>query len=266
MSRTTATAPKQISKTISEHPFWLEVLLSAAGHVLVVAIIFLRILLVPQSDDLNLESAMRVDIVGLPEKPRPNAPVVETPAAKPPPEVKTPEKPATPPKTLESAKDTPVVIPDAKADAKKLKKDQAEALRRLEALGKIDQDLKAEEAKKRKAENEARVKGNRLSPGDSLSGVDRLQMDSYIRQIDSHVKSHWYLTPILAQMKLRARALVLIDENGNILARKITHTSNNSEFDDKVLEAIDKSAPFPPPPDRYTNLMRIKGVEFAFPE
>jgi len=51
-----------------------------------------------------------------------------------------------------------------------------------------------------------------------------------------------------------------------VLSRKITMSSKNVEFDNKVLEAIDKASPFPKPPNRFVKIFEVKGVEFAFPE
>lgn len=246
----------------SEVPFWIEVLLSVAAHVLLIALIFLRVLLLPPMDDLDVQNAIRVDLVGLPDKVKlqPATPLV--------PQEPEPKPNVAPPPENTTTKIQPEIVLEhpAKVDAKKLKQSQAEALRRLEALTKIDKDLKTEAAKKQRELEKATFKGNQLRPGDSLTGADKLQKDEYFKKLDTHLKNHWFLTPLLAQLNLRARAIVFLDNSGNVISRRIKVSSNNPEFDSRVLDAIDQASPFPAPPERFVQLFELKGVEFAFPD
>ena len=232
--------------TAAEKSIWKEIGFSIAAHVGVVAIFIVKLAIFGPSEDLIVEQTLRVDLVGLPDKPHSKPePVAPEPAPVPKPEKVSLEKPKTP-------------------DTKALKKAQDEALKRLEALAKIEQDLKNEQAKK--AKEKQTFKGNQLSPGDSITGVSKLQHDEYVTSLDRHVKQHWVLPQWLENAKLRARALVLIDEKGKVIKRVITVSSNNQVYDQKVLEAIDNASPFPEPPEKFVRILSNKGVEFGFPD
>lgn len=229
--------------------------LTALGlHVLVAVVLIFRVYLAPPDEALRLESAIRVDIVGLPDK----APPAMEPAP----------SPVTPQVTKVKDPPAPAPVPEVikKADIKDIQKAQQDAIRRLEALKKIEAQLQAEKAERQRAEQAKLIKGNAVSDGDAPRGVWRLQADAYISDLDKHIKQHWVLPQWLSQLQLKARAIVKLDADGTVLERKISISSGNDAFDAKVLEAIDSAVPFPAPPERFVGLMKHKGVEFAFPE
>jgi colicin import membrane protein len=59
---------------------------------------------------------------------------------------------------------------------------------------------------------------------------------------------------------------VFIDSRGNILGRKIVKSSGNPSYDDEVLATIDRSAPFPAPPEKFVAIVSVEGILIGFPE
>jgi colicin import membrane protein len=229
-----------------------------------VAASFLLNALVFPADPIDIRSAIRVDVVGMPDK-------VEAP---------TPSKVANAPKVKlpEPAKPQPTpakVMPPPKAEPKvnlnKAKSQQEQALERLkamEAIERLKSEAAAEENEKKKAYTAAarQIKGNAVSAGNSLSGLDRIAFEQYFDDLQTHVKQHWNLPTWLASANLKGVVVVKIDARGFVLNRAISVSSNNQVFDNLVLETVDRASPFPPPPDRLKNVLQYNGFQLGFPE
>lgn len=233
-------------------------------------------------ESIDFTQAVRVDIVGLPDKLDPNS-------LPPKPEAKENPKPAKPePSPVEKAaekKPEPKVEPkpEVKLPTKTAKKDdgvnlekvkskQNDAMEKLKAMAAIEK-LK-EEAKKpapvsgsgKTDAPAAPIKGNQLSPGTALTGLSKLQHDTYGADLDRHIKQHWTLPDWLAKRDYKAQARVYIDSRGNIVDRKIVKSSGNPDYDAEVLSALDKSSPLPAPPEKFVSLVSVDGILIGFPE
>jgi len=231
---------------------------------------------------IDYSAAIRVDMVGLPDKldSLPEAPakaeakptLPEKPAEKTPPPPKPVEKPVEKP-AEKAVKMPPKKDPDA-INLEKTKNDQKQAMEKLKAMAALDKikDEVAEDKKKKDVgagkdtQGGAKVKGNVLSAGSALSGLSKLQHDSYVVDLDRHIKGNWALPEWLAKRDLKAQARVFIDSNGNILSRKIVKSSGNPNYDDEVLATIDRSAPYPKPPEKFTAILAADGILIGFPE
>jgi outer membrane biosynthesis protein TonB len=241
--------------------------LSIAVHIAVVAGFIVHMVIYP-SEPLRLDDAIRVDIVALPDKgPKlpTSVPVVETkipPPSPPPPEpaplpeVKPPE-PAPAPAPIVKVAPKPE---SPKINLKKNKKAQDDALKRLEALEKIEHMTKSQS----RPAPPPPLKGNQVSHGGSLSGVIRLEQQGYLQTIDGSVKAHWNLPGFLSNANLVARARLFIDAKGNVIKRTITQSSHNDIYDQRVLTAIDSATPLPAPPSSLVNILEVDGIELEF--
>jgi colicin import membrane protein len=228
-------------------------------------------------EQIDFSQAVRVDIVGLPDKepPKLDPPKAEAKPALPEKPVEKPaekaaEKPAPPPPKPEPVKAPPK---DEGVNLEKNKAKQQSAIEKLKAMAaleKIKEDVDAEKKKevaKGKADDGAtKVKGNVLSPGTALTGLAKLQHDNYAADLDAHIKQHWALPEWLAKRDLKAQARVQIDSRGNILGRKIVKSSGNPSYDEEVLATIDRSAPFPAPPEKFLAIVSVDGILIGFPE
>ena len=232
---------------------------SAVLHGVLFVFLAVRAVFYP-NEPLETERAIRVDIVDLPRKAAP-API-EAPAA-PSPAAPTPAAPATPAPEPAKAEIPPKSPEPNKLNLSKTKKSQADALKRLEALNRIEAAAKTPAAP---AATTAPVRGSQLSAGQSLTGVAKMEFDGYLEGLDAHVKRHWSLPEWLAEAKLKAQAVVWLDARGNVTKKKLVKSSGNPGFDQRVMDAIEKSSPFPPPPDRLATIFAVDGVRLGFPE
>ncbi len=279
---------KQDSKYISkdkistnENGIWY----SLAFHFFVFSIFILQNVFF-EGEKIDYESAIRVDIVGLPDKliPTPQETSNKLPDNLP---EKTPDKiPENhPEKQMEKiAEKLPEKkpVPDLEAirltkekqalDAKANQKKQVEAIdkiKKISAIDKIKSELESEQTKKiasNQTQNKFQYKGSVLNPGTELTGLNKLQHENYVALLDKKIKENWTLPQWLSNKDLTAQALIKIDENGVVIYNQIFKTSGNTTYDDFVLETIHKSSPFPKPPEKFLALVGVKGILIGFPE
>lgn len=236
---------------------------SLGFHATLVIFFVIKNLVMPASID-DLPPAVRVDLVGLPDKIQTLAP----PAAKPAESAPSPvaQKP-TPTKPLPQKKDDAIKLSASKDKAKA-------ALDKIKSMSALDR-LKAEErAEAEKARLDAlaaqaraaKIKGNIISPGTSLTGVDRLEHEQYTAAIDQHIKPHWQLPEWLARKGYKAVVQVRIDGRGQLISRALVRSSGNPDFDQSVLGTVDRSAPLPPPPGKFVAIAAVQGIFVEFGE
>lgn len=231
---------------------------SLGCHVAVV--VFLSVKGILAADEpLMLDQAIRVDMVALPDKVR------EAPKAIAAPEIKKPpvqEKP----QTAAQQKEKPSLTKTGKSAPSVDEK--SEALNRIKALQKIEEQVQSDKEKER-AENLAKqktLKGNVLSAGSNLRGLNKIDYEAYLTDLDRHVKGHWSLPEWMADGKFKARVFVTIDEKGYVTNRRILNSSGDSSFDELAIKAIDEASPFPAPPEKFVEIVGVRGIVFGFPE
>lgn len=258
---------KKITSFTENLTFDRALALSVAGHLALFIVVAVRAVFYP-STPVELERAIRVDMVALPTK-QAELPPLE-PAASPKPEVKTLDTPPPPASPVSVDKKLVPKTDPTKVNLQKVKNDQNAALKRLEAMSKIEKMLqqKSQKSSAEKADGKptAPVKGNEISKGSSLTGIAKLDHDDYLGVFENQVRKHWSLPSWLSNMKLNAKVAVYVNEQGVVIKREITKSSGNSVFDERVLRAVDDAAPFPPPPSRLASIFMIDGVVLGFPE
>ena len=240
------------------------VLYSSIAHGALVLAMLIQVVFYP-SDALDLSRAIRVDMIDLPDKitsqalPEDTRKLPEKKTAEPAsePEVKKPE-PTPEPKAPQKKVDDAVNI-------NKVKNKQKEALNKLKAAAAIEK-LKDESKKEEAAKPKPVFKGRVLSAGTSLTGLDKLQSDSYLSQLDVKIKSHWALPQWLIGKLFRARVHIKMNESGTIIYKKVTQASGNQTYDEYCLLAIDKAVPLPPVPEKFVNVYKVDGVVIGFPD
>ncbi len=83
----------------------------------------------------------------------------------------------------------------------------------------------------------------------SMGKLEDLQYLLYFRTVQQRVKDAWTFPG--GSNDLSADVEFSIGADGTLNGVKIAKSSGDSAFDDSVLRAIRRAAPFPPPPDRY---------------
>ncbi|HMN67459.1 MAG TPA: TonB family protein [Bdellovibrionales bacterium] len=232
--------------------FSRNIAISGALHAAVLLAVFFKAVLIP-NEPIEIRRAIRVDIVGLPQKQIEPVTLAPPPA----PETSLPKKvePAPAPK----AATKPAAKPTANA--------QREALNRLKtmsALEKIQADVK-ESAEKKPAKT-AVIAGNQVNAGNSLTGLNKIEYDRYFDELETKIRAQWNLPQWLADAPLKAQVQILIDGRGMISRKTMVRSSGNEVFDAKVMEALEGASPLPVPPQRLQGLLATSGIIMNFPE
>ena len=236
---------------------------SFIAHVAVILFMIVKVTLFP-TQEINFAEAIRVDMVGLPEKYDTNTlpEKIDDPAKLE--EKKLPEK-VTEKTKAEDKKAKEKVSDTIKIDkAKNKQKEALDKLKKMSAIEKIKQDVQNEE--KRKQENEKLIKGQVISKGTALTGLAKIQSNEYLSRLDQRIKTNWQLPQWLIGKPLKTKILLKIKPNGEIADRQIYQSSGNPTYDEYSLLAVDKSAPFPPVPEKFTEVFKEDGVIIGFPE
>lgn len=248
----------------NESDFSRALTISLGVHFCILSFFLLKTVFFPV-DMEDFDAAVRVDIVDMPDKITNQVPTVETPKEEKK-EEPIPEKKVEPVALPKPEVQLPKEPPKPQAiDLNKTKSQQKEALNKLKsmsAIEKIQQDLKKNKGKEEKAV--AQFKGNVLSPGTELTGVNKLQHESYRGDVYRHAKKNWALPEWLARSQLQALILIKLDERGYVVYKRITKSSGNPSYDDAVLGAIDSASPFPPPPSKFRDVVSTDGITIEF--
>lgn len=176
--------------------------------------------------------------------------IVEKPIAKP------IEKPV--PKTAQKTKDL-------------LKKNQS-ALARIKSLAKIGALETPTHSAKPKLSAQASldihmpIYGNKVSAGSSLaSDAKESDEENYLDVLRDRLQENWALPIWIARQKLSAQVQVFLDSRGRLQNFRMVRPSGNPQFDDAVRRSIQKSQPFPPPPQSIATSISGVGVLIGFP-
>lgn len=103
-------------------------------------------------------------------------------------------------------------------------------------------------AAERKALRDLVLAGNKLSKGSSTVGSGAgavTAFQGYVQQLTEQVKQNWKLPSYLLNKELRCRIRVYLGGSGNLLRTEVYESSGDLEYDNKAIEAIVNSAPFP---------------------
>lgn len=240
-----------------------NIAISVGGHIAAALVIFFQAVLMP-GEPLDLRNAIRVDVVGLPEKMKPEDKILHPP----PKEEAKPEPKKLPPK--EAAPEPKMKAPEMPSTTKAKKVDtakaQKEALNKLKAQSALDDIKKALAQDKEKQEKTTLVKGNKPIEGTDLEGLPQIEFNRYLKDIEGIIRGRWSIPEWMADAKLRAAVLVMIDERGFVVKKVFRRSSGNVVFDNSVIAAIEASSPLPPPPKRLQGLLGSNGIIFNFPE
>lgn len=92
------------------------------------------------------------------------------------------------------------------------------------------------------------------------NSINKVDFNPYMKKVQMDIKNNW--KPPHSSDSLRAVAFFSIDKQGNMLDERIKQSSGNTEYDNVVLKAIRKTAPFAALPDEYKG--EKIDIEFTF--
>jgi protein TonB len=84
---------------------------------------------------------------------------------------------------------------------------------------------------------------------------------SYYQTVQDRIKKAWSFAA--GNNDLTTQALFAINADGQLTGVKITESSHDSAYDDSVMRAIRRAAPFPPPPEKYRSQF-AQGIQATF--
>jgi colicin import membrane protein len=163
---------------------------------------------------------------------------------------------------------------DQSIDLKKKKTSSIEKIKQFEkeerkrkALESIRDEVRKQDLQEKSEKvKKLLAKGNVISAGTALTGTAKTEFNEYIGVLHSTVQEHWNLPEWLSNANLKATVVVYLDSQGNIKKRAIEKSSGDSRFDQYSLKAVDDSAPFPPPPEKFRDIVSADGIRFRFPQ
>lgn len=93
------------------------------------------------------------------------------------------------------------------------------------------------------------LSGNKLSRGTQIygdgGGAEMTAFQAYASRLPDLIRQKWVLPSFLMNKKLQCRIRVWINSNGELTRAEVYKSSGDSEYDQKAIEAIRASAPFP---------------------
>jgi TonB family protein len=112
------------------------------------------------------------------------------------------------------------------------------------------------------ASNATEGKGYGVGPGEGSAGILKdPEFLLYYKTVQDQIKKAWTFTG--GSNDLTATVNFAIGPDGTLTGLKIGTSSNDSAFDDSVIRAIRRAAPFPAPPEKFRDLFS-SGVEAQF--
>ena len=232
-------------------PFSKYITWSLLAHVGLVLLFSIKHFYFP-SDIKSYAPSIKVDLVALPDK---KIKEIKKITAK---KIKEPVQKVKPRPKPKAKSKAPKVNLNKKRNLQKKALEKLRAQRAIEALRK--------ETKPTQSVAKQEFKGNVLSAGIQLSGLNKLEHGDYQGDIDTHVKQYWELPEWLAQANLTAVILIKINSQGYVIEKKILKSSGNPEYDEIVLNTVQKASPFPKPSKKFINIVKIDGITLGFPE
>ncbi|MGH8011087.1 MAG: TonB family protein, partial [Candidatus Binataceae bacterium] len=112
------------------------------------------------------------------------------------------------------------------------------------------------------ASKEVAGKGYGIGPGSGSAGIQQdVQFLLYYHAVQEKIKDAWSFSG--NNPDLTATVTFQIGPNGTLTGVRVTESSRDLAFDDSVVRAIRRAAPFPPPPDKYRGQF-AQGIEAVF--
>jgi len=100
------------------------------------------------------------------------------------------------------------------------------------------------------ASNASEGKGYGVGPGEGSAGILKdPEFLLYYKTVQDQIKKAWTFTG--GSNDLTATVDFAIGPDGNLIGLKVGTSSNDGAFDDSVIRAIRRAAPFPAPPDKF---------------
>ena len=234
---------------MKQRPFFFFLILSVSAHLLLFAGLPLLSLFESSPRPMAIfPGAVKVGLAALPDLPSPPAPQ----KAKPPVKKKTGAKPLKK-RSLE---------PSSAEKPGRPQKEEAAAEEPAEAPERAGPDKENQLSEEKSGEGQGAAEGEPAKNG--YTEEQKQAAGAYLSLVISRIKSHWDLPKYLMDESLFAELEIKISDQGEIVEKSLVTSSLNDLFDRRVLAAMEKAAPFPPPPEEIRRIIS-DGIVFGFP-
>ena len=208
-----------------------------------------------------IQASMRVDMVAMPthtinELKNLSSGVEEakkeekTEVVKEEPKEEVKEEPKEVNKAAEKAAADEVAFEEAQAKKRKdfLSKLKTIGNKKVESEGKTKAD-KGLYGEKDNALKDLVLSGNKVQKGTQMYGdgnyTQLTEYQAYVTRLPSIVRTNWSLPSYLADKKLKCRIKIALGSDGRLTKATIHTSSGENEFDQRAIDAVKASAPFP---------------------
>lgn len=157
-------------------------------------------------------------------------------------------------------------------------KKRQEFLSKLKNLGnkKVESDGNQKADKGAYGQKESALKdlvlsGNKLSKGTAMTGdgggAEMTAFQAYASRLPDIIraKDKWRLPDFLMGKNLKARVRVWLNMNGEVTRAIVYQSSGDTEFDQRALDAVKESAPFPPLKEEFGKRAMNGDILLGFP-
>lgn len=172
------------------------------------------------------------------------------------------EKPKPETKEVKKAEKAKEDLSLAKAKQKKA----LDKIKKMSALEKIRQELSKEAAANAAKTAKGKGKSRTIAAGTALTGLDKIDASQYLQLLDYNIKQVWTLPQWLMNKNLQAQVLVKFSVSGEILSTQVIKSSGNASYDSYCIQAVNKAAPFPKVPAKFSEKFSVDGLVIGFPE
>ncbi len=178
----------------------------------------------------------------------------------PPQEVKAPDAPAPVPvpEVVKPTPTAPALAPSPPAKAAQKQAGEASGVdRRKKLFGAFDKTSKKTDLDE--------LEG--AADGDPNGTSATAEGERYYGMLDAQVRRHFDVSqtiPEQERIRLKAHVALFLSKTGGILKVALARSSGNALFDNAVLAAVKKAAPFSPPPDHLRDALQKTGVTLEF--
>jgi colicin import membrane protein len=137
---------------------------------------------------------------------------------------------------------------------KEVKKETVKREEKKEQVVLADHGKKAQENKKKlEVDNEqqqlaAAIKGIEERVTGREAQVSAAEIQKYPMMVENRVKGFWVIPDTLSTRELKAVVVFAIGKQGEVLNLRVKQSSGSLPYDQSVMRAISKAAPFSPPP------------------
>ncbi len=112
------------------------------------------------------------------------------------------------------------------------------------------------------------AEGNKMSKGSALVGQtegEASEFTLYLSSLPDRVRPYWRLPSYLKNQGFRCQVKIFVSSSGELIKTALFMSSGNAEYDQKAIEAVKRSSPFPAVPENILDRASKGDMVLGFP-